>query len=76
MYETGRFTHGEYHTLDTAIKQVMRRSAGDAVMLGYLLRRMMDERLWTAALTPICGRSCTWTTPWHAGSRRSTANIP
>ena len=53
MYETGRFTHGEYHTLDTAIKQVMRRSAGDAVMLGYLLRRMMDERLWTGQYSSL-----------------------
>ena len=33
----------EYSMLDDAIKTVMRRSAGDAVLLGYLLRRMMDE---------------------------------
>ena len=53
MDMTGRLTHGEYHTLDSAIKQVMRRSAGDAVMLGYLLRRMMDEKLWASQYSSL-----------------------
>lgn len=38
----------EYDELDREIKSTMGRSAGDAVRLGYLLRRMLDERLWEA----------------------------
>ena len=45
----------EYRILDDAIKSVMRRSAGDAVLLGYLLRRMMDEKLWTRQYDSLDG---------------------
>lgn len=37
---------GEYQILNDAIKNAIRRSAADVVMLGHLLRRMMDEKLW------------------------------
>lgn len=36
----------EYQILNEAIKNAIRRSAADVVMLGHLLRRMMDEKLW------------------------------
>lgn len=36
----------EYKILNEAIKNAIRRSAADVVMLGHLLRRMMDEKLW------------------------------
>ena len=45
----------EYRMLDDAIKSVMRRSAGDAVLLGYLLRRMMDEKLWARQYDSLDG---------------------
>lgn len=45
----------EYRMLDDAIKTVMRRSAGDAVLLGYLLRRMMDEKLWAKQYDSLDG---------------------
>ena len=45
----------EYSMLDDAIKTVMRRSAGDAVLLGYLLRRMMDEKLWAKQYDSLDG---------------------
>ena len=35
-----------YEYLNREIKTTMRRSASDAVRLGYLLRRMYDEQLW------------------------------
>ncbi len=45
----------EYRMLDDAIKTVIRRSAGDAVLLGYLLRRMMDEKLWAKQYDSLDG---------------------
>lgn len=36
----------EFRSLNEKIKRILKRSAGDAVRLGYLLRRMMEERLW------------------------------
>lgn len=36
----------DYQSLDKEIKRTMRRSAKDAVMLGYMLRRMMSAKLW------------------------------
>lgn len=36
----------DYEGLNNEIKRTMRRSAKDAVQLGYMLRRMMDEKLW------------------------------
>lgn len=36
----------EYQNLDEEIKKTMKRSAGDVVRLGYLLRSMMDKKLW------------------------------
>lgn len=55
MDTTSRFMDSEYRILDDAIKNVMRRSAGDAVMLGYLLRRMMDEKLWVGHYSSLDG---------------------
>ena len=37
-----------YEYLNREIKSTMRRSASDAVRLGYLLRRICDEQLWLA----------------------------
>lgn len=50
-----RYGDNGYWSLDGAIKQVMRRSAGDAVLLGYLLRRMMDEKLWAGQYSSLDG---------------------
>lgn len=50
-----RYGDNGYWSLDGAIKQVMRRSAGDAVLLGYLLRRMMDEKLWAGQYDSLDG---------------------
>ena len=36
----------DYEHLDREIKRTMRRSASDAVLLGYLLRKMYDGQLW------------------------------
>lgn len=36
----------DYENLDREIKRTMRRSASDAVRLGYLLRKMYDGQLW------------------------------
>ena len=36
----------EYRNLDEEIKRTMKRSAGDAVRLGYLLQSMRDKKLW------------------------------
>ena len=36
----------EYQILNDAIKDAIRRSASSVVMLGHMLRRMMDEKLW------------------------------
>jgi len=36
----------DYENLNREIKTTMRRSASDAVRLGYLLRKMYDEQLW------------------------------
>ena len=36
----------EYQILNDAIKDEIRRSASSVVSLGYMLRRMMDEKLW------------------------------
>ncbi len=41
-----RYNDSEYRSLNDAIKHAIRRSAADVVMLGHLLRRMMDEQLW------------------------------
>ena len=47
MDAMNRFKEGsEYRILNEAIKNAIRRSAGSVVMLGHLLRRMMDEKLW------------------------------
>ena len=47
MDAMNRFKSGsEYRILNEAIKNAIRRSAGSVVMLGHLLRRMMDEKLW------------------------------
>ena len=35
-----------YEDLNCEIKRTMRRSAKDAVQLGFMLRRMVDEKLW------------------------------
>lgn len=35
-----------YEDLNSEIKRTMRRSAKDAVQLGFMLRRMLDEKLW------------------------------
>lgn len=35
-----------YEDLNSEIKRTMRRSARDAVQLGFMLRRMVDEKLW------------------------------
>lgn len=39
----------ELDDLTNEIKRTMRRSAKDAVQLGYMLRRVLDEKLWAAA---------------------------
>lgn len=39
----------EYEQLTGEIKRAMRRSARDAVQLGFMLRRVMEERIWEAA---------------------------
>ena len=36
----------EYQILNDAIRDEIRRSASSVVSLGYMLRRMMDEKLW------------------------------
>ncbi len=36
----------EYQILNDAIRDAIRRSASSVVSLGYMLRRMMDEKLW------------------------------
>lgn len=36
----------EYEQLTGEIKRAMRRSARDAVQLGFMLRRVMDDRIW------------------------------
>nr|WP_296439667.1 hypothetical protein [uncultured Acetatifactor sp.] len=41
-----RYQDSEYRILDDAIKHAIKRSACDAVRLGHLLRRMMEEKLW------------------------------
>lgn len=46
MSEKETVTGMEFRSLNDEIKRTMRRSAADAVRLGYLLRRMMEERLW------------------------------
>ena len=46
MLETETVTGMEFRSLNDKIKRIMRRSAGDSVRLGYLLSRMMEERLW------------------------------
>ncbi len=38
----------EYEQLTGEIKRAMRRSARDAVQLGFMLRRVMDGRIWKA----------------------------
>lgn len=38
-----------YEDLNSEIKRTMRRSARDAVQLGFMLRRMVDGRLWESA---------------------------
>lgn len=38
-----------YEDLNGEIKRTMRRSARDAVQLGFMLRRMVDEKLWESA---------------------------
>ena len=40
------YQDSEYRILDDAIKHAIKRSACDAVRLGHLLRRMMEEKLW------------------------------
>lgn len=37
-----------FDALNREIKRTMRRSAKDAVQLGYMLRRMMEEGMWTS----------------------------
>lgn len=39
----------EYEGLDREIKRTMRRSARDAVQLGYMLRQMAEKKIWAAA---------------------------
>ena len=39
----------EYEGLDREIKRTMRRSARDAVQLGYMLRQMVEKKIWAAA---------------------------
>ncbi|MBD5461493.1 MAG: hypothetical protein HDR24_00305 [Lachnospiraceae bacterium] len=39
----------EYEALDREIKRTMRRSAKDAVQLGFMLRQMMEKKMWEAA---------------------------
>ncbi len=46
MPETETVTGMEFRSLNDKIKRIMRRSAGDSVRMGYLLSRMMEERLW------------------------------
>lgn len=36
----------DYEQLNNEIKRTMKRSARDIVQIGYMLRRMMDEKLW------------------------------
>lgn len=43
---TGTIMEMDYDTLDREIKRSMRRSAGEVVRLGYMLRRMKEEGLW------------------------------
>lgn len=38
-----------YEDLNSEIKRTMRRSARDAVQLGFMLRRMVDGKLWESA---------------------------
>ena len=46
MVERETVTGMEFRSLNDKIKRIMRRSAGDSVRMGYLLRRMVEERLW------------------------------
>lgn len=39
----------EYEVIDREIKRTMRRSARDVVQLGFLLRQMMEKKMWEAA---------------------------
>lgn len=39
----------EYEDLNGEIKRTMRRSAKDVVQLGFMLRQMMEKKMWEAA---------------------------
>ncbi len=43
---TGSIMEMDYDSLDREIKRSMRRSAGEVVRLGYMLRRMKEGELW------------------------------
>ncbi len=45
---TGTINKLDYDSLNREIKRTMKRSARDVVQLGFMLRRMMEEHLWTA----------------------------
>ena len=50
-----RLMNSEYRILDDAIKHAIKRSACDAVRLGHLLRRMMEEKLWVGHYDSLDG---------------------
>lgn len=43
----------EFDALDREIKKAMRRSAKEAVRLGYMLRQMTERQLWTAYFSSL-----------------------
>lgn len=39
-------TNFDFEALDREIKRTMRRSARDAIQIGYMLKQMRDKKLW------------------------------